>query len=128
MADRGDHLHEVLNGYAKFLQKKKLALDKHQPYLVRWVREFLLFARAHAGFIFEHTLDLFLNAYGRQCGGRPDWMLAGCWTLLIGRGWGPLADTRIDTACCNTFQELDLLLRHIRRFMRSPPSTFGEYA
>jgi len=44
MADRGDQLHEVLDGYAKFLQQKNLALDKHQPYLVRWVREFLLFA------------------------------------------------------------------------------------
>lgn len=34
MADRGDHLHEVLDGYAKFLQEKKLALENHQPYLV----------------------------------------------------------------------------------------------
>ncbi len=58
MADRGDHLHEVLDGYAKFLQEKKLALDRHQPYLVRWVREFLLFARTHAGYSFEDTLDL----------------------------------------------------------------------
>lgn len=48
MADRGDPLHEVLTGYAKFLQKKKLALDKHQPYLVRWLRELLLFALANA--------------------------------------------------------------------------------
>ena len=59
MADRDDHLHEVLDGYAKFLQDKNLSLDKHQPYLVRWVREFLLFARAHAGYSFEQTLDLF---------------------------------------------------------------------
>lgn len=44
MADRGDHLHELPDGYAKFLQEKKLAMDKHQPHLVRWVREFLLFA------------------------------------------------------------------------------------
>jgi len=47
MAERDGHLHEVLGGYAKFLQDKNLALDKQQPYLVRWVREFLLFARAH---------------------------------------------------------------------------------
>ena len=39
MAERDGHLHEVLGGYAKFLQDKNLALDKHQPYLVRWVRE-----------------------------------------------------------------------------------------
>ena len=60
MADRGDRVHEVLDGYAKFLQQKNLALDKHQPYLVRWVREFLLFACTHAGYSFEQTLDLFL--------------------------------------------------------------------
>jgi len=60
MADRGDHLHEVLDGYAKFLQEKNLALDKHQPYLVHWVREFLLFARTHAGYSFEQTLERFL--------------------------------------------------------------------
>ena len=53
MADRGDHLHEVLDGYAKFLQPKNLALNKHQPYLVRWVREFLLFARTRAGCSFD---------------------------------------------------------------------------
>ena len=29
----------VLEGYAKFLREKDLALPKHQPYLVRWVRE-----------------------------------------------------------------------------------------
>lgn len=29
MADRGDHLHELPDGYAKFFQEKKLALDKH---------------------------------------------------------------------------------------------------
>jgi hypothetical protein len=31
----------ALDGYAKFLREKDLALPKHQPYLVRWVREFL---------------------------------------------------------------------------------------
>jgi hypothetical protein len=35
MAERDGHLHEVLTGYAKFLQDKNLSLDKHQPYLVR---------------------------------------------------------------------------------------------
>jgi len=42
-------------------------LAKHQPYLVRWVREFLLFARDHGGYTFEQTLDLFLA----EVGGRP---------------------------------------------------------
>ncbi len=74
MADRGDHLHEVLDGYAKFLQDRNLALNKHQPYLVRWVREFLLFARAHAGYTFEQTLDLFLADVGGRLGTKP-WQL-----------------------------------------------------
>ena len=33
-----------------------MALPKHQPYLVRWVREFLLFAQGHGGYTFEQTL------------------------------------------------------------------------
>ena len=74
MADRGDHLHEVLDGYAKFLQQKNLALDKHQPYLVRWVRESLLFAWTHAGYSFEQTLDLFLAEVGGRVGTKP-WQL-----------------------------------------------------
>ena len=44
MAERGQQLKAVLDGCAKFLRDKKLALPKHQPYLVRWVREFLGFA------------------------------------------------------------------------------------
>ena len=47
MAERDDRLWEVLDGYAKFLEDKNLAIGKHQLHLVRWVREFLLFARAH---------------------------------------------------------------------------------
>jgi hypothetical protein len=45
-----------------------LALDKHQPYLVRQVRDFLLFAQAHGGYSFEQTLDLFLAEVGRRVG------------------------------------------------------------
>ena len=74
MAERDGHLHEVLSGYAKFLQDKNLSLDKHQPYLVRWVREFLLFARTHAGYSFEQTLDLFLADVGGRVGTKP-WQL-----------------------------------------------------
>ena len=58
MAERDSHLQEVLDGYAKFLHDRSLALDKHQPYLVRWVREFLLFAWTNAGYSFEQTLDM----------------------------------------------------------------------
>jgi len=45
-----ERLNQVLAGYATFLREKELALAKHQPYLVRWVREFLLFARDHGGY------------------------------------------------------------------------------
>ena len=38
------------------MREKDLALPKHQPYLVRWVREFLLFAQGHGGYTFEQTL------------------------------------------------------------------------
>ena len=58
MTGNDGSMREVLNGYAKFLQETNLALDKHQPYLVRWVAECLRFARAHSGYSFEHTLDL----------------------------------------------------------------------
>jgi len=68
---RDGHLQDVLGGYAKFLQDKNLALDKQQPYLVRWVREFLLFARAHAGYSFDQTLDLFLSEAGGRVGTKP---------------------------------------------------------
>jgi hypothetical protein len=45
MANSCSAMHLVLEGYAKFLREKDLALPKHQPYLVHWVREFLVFAR-----------------------------------------------------------------------------------
>jgi hypothetical protein len=60
MADSGVSMRAVLDGYAKFLKDKGLALAKHLPYLVRWVRKFLLFAQGHGGYTFEQTLDLFL--------------------------------------------------------------------
>ncbi len=62
------HLQAVLDGYATFLHEKDLALTKHQPYLVRWVREFLLFAQEHGGYTFEQALDMFLAGIGE---GRP---------------------------------------------------------
>ena len=61
----------VLDGYAKFLREKDLALPKHQPYLVRWVREFLLFAQGHGGYTFEQTLDMFLAEIGRRGDAQP---------------------------------------------------------
>jgi len=51
----------VLAGYANFLREKDVALPQRQSYLVRWVREFLLFAQERSGYTFEQTLDLFLS-------------------------------------------------------------------
>jgi hypothetical protein len=54
-------LRKILEGYANFLREKQLAIPKHQPYLVHWVKSFLLFARDDGGYTFEQTLDLFLE-------------------------------------------------------------------
>ena len=64
-------LHGVLDGFSKFLREKDLAPARHQPYLVRWVREFLLFAQTHRGYSFEQTLDLFLAEVGGRVGMKP---------------------------------------------------------
>jgi integron integrase len=69
-----DRLQGVLDGYAEFLRERNLALPKQQPYMVRWVREFLLYARGHGGYTFEQTLDLFLAEVGVRVGIQP-WQL-----------------------------------------------------
>ncbi|NOZ85725.1 MAG: tyrosine-type recombinase/integrase [Deltaproteobacteria bacterium] len=61
----------ILDGYAEFLRKRQLAPPKHQPHLVRWVREFLVFAMEHPGHTFEQTLDMFLAALEEQTGVKP---------------------------------------------------------
>ncbi len=64
-------LERKLGGYAVFLRKRQLAPPKHQPHLVRWVREFLIFAAEHRGYTFEQTLDMFLSALGKRTGVNP---------------------------------------------------------
>ena len=71
MHEASQRLQAVLDGYAKFLRDKDLALPQHQPYLVRWVREFLAFAGAHSGYTFEQTLDLYLSEVGKREGVKP---------------------------------------------------------
>jgi len=68
-ADR--ELERVLDGYAEFLRKRRLSPPKHQPHLIRWVREFLTFAAEHRGYTFEQTLDLFLTALGKRVDIKP---------------------------------------------------------
>jgi len=58
MRDYGKRLGRVLEGYETSLREKELAAGKHLPRLVRWVREFLGFARGRGGYTFEQTLDL----------------------------------------------------------------------
>ena len=48
MRERGERPGAVPGDLAGFLRDWRLALPKHQPCLVRWVREFLLFARQQA--------------------------------------------------------------------------------
>ena len=74
MPEPGHRLWAVLDGFAKFLRDKELALPKHRPFLVRWVREFLAFATDHAGYTFEQALDLLLAEVGRRAGIEP-WQL-----------------------------------------------------
>jgi len=71
MPDADVQLRAVLQGYDKFLQDKQLAPTKHRPYLVRWVQQFLYFARDHPGYTFEQTLDLFLAQIGDRVGAKP---------------------------------------------------------
>ena len=70
MSRADEKLNAVPEGYSNFLREGKLALPEHQPRLVRWVREFLLFAREHSDYTFEQTLDLFLTALGERAGVR----------------------------------------------------------
>jgi hypothetical protein len=53
MPVNSERLQAASDGHAKFLRDKDLALPRHQPYLVRWVRGFALFAQGHGGYTFE---------------------------------------------------------------------------
>ena len=46
-------LEKVLDEYHKYLMRHKLARKAHIPYLVRWVRQFLRFAKDKNGHRFE---------------------------------------------------------------------------
>ncbi len=48
-----NNLEKVLAEYHKYLMLRKLAKAEHVPYLVRWVKEFLQFARDKTGHKFE---------------------------------------------------------------------------
>ena len=70
----GKKLKTVLEGYATFLRKRELVLPRHQQHLVRWAREFLLFAEEHRGYTFKQAQVLFLLALGKR-GGIQSWQI-----------------------------------------------------
>ena len=71
MVESSARLQEVLASYGKFLREWQLASVNHQPHLVRWVQEFLVFAGGHGGYTFEQTLELFLTDIGGRAGMTP---------------------------------------------------------
>jgi len=71
MRDHGERLGRVLDGYEGVSAGEGVAIPNHQPYLVCWVKDFLLFARGHGGHTFEQTLDLSLAEVGRRVGTKP---------------------------------------------------------
>jgi integron integrase len=71
MSRSDEKLQVVLESYSNFLRGKKLALPRHQPHLVRWVRQFLIFAGEHNDYTFEQTLDLFLTTLGQRADSKP---------------------------------------------------------
>jgi len=68
MAGCDERLRRILDGYAKCLREKDLALPKRQPYWVRWVKDCLLFAKEHGGDTVAITLED-VPGRGRRKGG-----------------------------------------------------------
>ena len=52
-------LERLLAEYHKYLTRRKLAKETHAPYLVRWVKEFLRFAKGQTGRKFETVMEMF---------------------------------------------------------------------
>jgi len=52
-------LDRILDEYHKYLLHRGLAKESHVPYLVRWVRQFLQFAKGHTDHKFETVIEMF---------------------------------------------------------------------
>jgi integron integrase len=63
---RTDALMTLLADFELFLKKQDLTPPNTRPHLVRWVKEFLLFAEDHRNQSFDQTLDHFLNEVGTR--------------------------------------------------------------
>lgn len=59
-------LKPVLDGFTEFLMTRQLTDKTHLPFLVRWVRDFLLFAHGKSNYTFEQCRDLFLEEIGNN--------------------------------------------------------------
>ncbi len=68
------NLETVLAEYREYLQKRRLAKEKHIPYMLRWVRQFLTFAGKHRSKSFEHVYELFGASLGKNAR-ISDWQL-----------------------------------------------------
>jgi len=67
-------LEKLLAEYHKYLTLRKLAKAEHVPYLVRWVREFLKFAKGKTGHKFETVIEMF-KVHLEQNPGIKDWRI-----------------------------------------------------
>ncbi len=67
-----NNLEKVLDEYHKYLMDRKLCKAEHAPYLLRWVREFLRFARDKTGHEFETVIEMFRQQL-EQNPGIKDW-------------------------------------------------------
>ena len=67
-------LENVLAEYHKYLILRKLVKEEQAPYLVRWVREFLQFARDKTGYKFETVIEMF-RVHLEQNPGIKDWQI-----------------------------------------------------
>ncbi|MFH1037601.1 MAG: phage integrase N-terminal SAM-like domain-containing protein [PVC group bacterium] len=138
--NKGDkQFQAVLNNYAKFLREKKLALPRHQPYLVRWVKEFLHYARGHPGYTFEQTLDLFLAEGGGRVGTKPWQIQQAADAVRIYRyqfraanvegasGEAVQPDGKVPTDDASLLARLEEIIR-LRHYARSTEKTYLHWA
>jgi hypothetical protein len=69
-------LEKVLAEYHKYLMLRKLVKKEHAPYLVRWVKEFLRFAKGKTAHKFETVIEMFrqhLEPFGLNSGITIQW-------------------------------------------------------
>ena len=56
----------VLADYETYLKRHRIAKPKHIPYLVKWVRRFLAFAKNHSGKSFDEVSMIFGAELGKD--------------------------------------------------------------